>query len=88
MIPALSAITVSITNIMANPIVSTVFGIAFIVIACLFLLADFEAVHQIVENKLDKKYEWACAFGIAYTVLYLYIKILQILIQVFGKGKK
>lgn len=76
----------AISAITANPVVSIVISAAFVLIACLFLVSDFDSTSQIVNAGMPKKYEWICAFGIAYTVLYLYIKILELLIRIFGRG--
>lgn len=84
-IPGLNAIAAAVSTIMANPVVGIIFGIAFVVIACMFLVTDFDTVKQLVDYGMPKQYEWECAYGIAYTVLYLYIKILQLIIRIFGK---
>lgn len=84
-IPGLNNISQAISTIMENPLISIGLSIFFVIIACLFLISDFDTVHELVSNQLPKKYEWSCAFGIAYTVLYLYLKILQLLIEIFGK---
>ena len=76
----------AISAITANPVVSIVISAAFVLIACLFLVSDFDSTSQIVNAGMPKKYEWICAFGIAYTVLYLYIKILELLIRIFGRS--
>lgn len=85
MIPALSQFSAAVAEITSNPVISIALSIFFIVLACMFLVSDFDAVHQLVENRMPKKYEWSCAFGIAYTVLYLYIKILELLINLADK---
>ena len=76
----------AISSITANPVVSIIISAAFVLIACLFLVSDFDATSQIVNAGMPKKYEWICAFGIAYTVLYLYIKILELLVKIFGRS--
>ena len=86
-IPGLSAIASAYDTMMANPVISIGLGVFFILIACLFLISDFEAVRQIVASGADKKYEWGCAFGIAYTVLYLYFKIFEIIVKVAGSKR-
>lgn len=55
-----------------------------IVIATLFLISDFSMIENVVENRLPAKYEWSAAFGLAFTILWLYVKILDLLIQLFG----
>lgn len=84
-IPGLSGISQAVSRIMANPVISIGLSVFFVIVACLFLISDFDTIHELVANKLPKKYEWSCAFGVAYTVLYLYLKILQLLVEVFGK---
>lgn len=50
-----------------------------LVIAVCFLLVDFNNVQETVENGLPKEYEWTAAFGLSYTVVWIYFKILDIL---------
>ena len=84
-IPGLSHISQAISTIMNNPFISIGLSVFFVIVACLFLISDFDTIHDLVSNNMPKKYEWSCAFGVAYTVLYLYFKILQLLIEIFGK---
>ena len=58
-----------------------------IIIASLFLITDFATIDHVVTNKLPAKYEWSAAFGLAFTVLWIYVKILDLLIQIVGHGK-
>ena len=53
----------------------------FIIIAAIFLVADFDGIEECVERKMDKSYEWMAAFGLAYTIIYLYFKIINLLVQ-------
>ena len=86
-IPPVRSLTSFISGVTSNPAVAIVLSIIFILIASLFLLSDFEAIRQAVNNRLPKQYEWGLAYGLAYTVLYLYIKILDLLITIFGNKK-
>ena len=71
-----------------QPVISIGISLLYLFLACLFMLADFDTVEYCVENHLDKKYEWVAAWGLAYTVLYIYFKILRILLEIFGNSKK
>lgn len=77
-----------ISGAMNTPAVSIGISVVYVIIAALFMLADFDTIERCVENQVDKKYEWMAAWGLAYTVLYIYFKILRILIIIFGGGKK
>ena len=71
-----------------QPAISIGISVVFVILACLFMLADFDTIERCVENRMDKKYEWMAAWGLAYTVLYLYFKILRILLMIFGNARK
>ncbi len=58
-----------------------------IVIAALFLISDFSTIDTCVRDGYPKEYEWSAAFGLVFTVLWLYVKILDLLIQLAGKKK-
>ena len=62
-----------------SPVLSIVMGVIYVVIACAFLLVDFDTIQRTVENHLPKKYEWAAAFGLAYTVIFLFLKVFNLL---------
>ncbi len=86
-IPALQPIISSMTAFMGNPIVSIVMSVIYIILAALFLLVDFEVIKRCVEEGMPKKYEWMAAFGLTYTVVYIYFKILNLIMQIASAGK-
>ena len=90
LIPAVrnSTLFSGINTAMQNPALSIIIGIVFVILASLFMLADFDTIQRCVENQVDKKYEWMAAWGLAYTILYIYFKILRILIMIFGNGRR
>ena len=58
-----------------------------LVIAALFLISDFSTVDECVKQNYPKEYEWSAAFGLVFTVIWIYLKILDLLMQVAGKNK-
>ena len=87
LIPFTRNLMTGINEIVSNPIFSIILSVIFIIIAALFMLADFDAIERCVENGMDKKYEWMAAWGLAYTILYVYFKILRLLIMAASKSK-
>ena len=76
-------------NMFVNqPVICIGISVLYVILACLFMLVDFDTIERCVENRLDKKYEWMAAWGLAYTVLYIYFKILRILLMLFGNSRK
>ena len=76
-----------VMQIMGNFWVSIGLTLLSIVIACLFLISDFATIDYVVENKMSAKYEWMAAFGLAFTILWVYVKILDLLIRIVGRSK-
>lgn len=85
-IPGVSQVLEGLNSVMQNPIISILSSVVFIVIAALFLIADFNAVEECVEKGMNKKLEWMAAFGIAYTVIYIYFKVLNLILTIVGKS--
>lgn len=50
-----------------------------IILASLFLVSDFDTIEKTVKQGLPKKYEWVAAFGLVFTVLWLYLKVVSLL---------
>ncbi len=86
-VPLLHPIISSMTAFMGNPAVSIVLSVIYIIIASMFLLVDFEVIKRCVEEGMPKKYEWMAAFGLTYTVIYIYFKILNLIIQITSSKK-
>lgn len=86
-IPATRQMLSGVNQVLNSPVVSIIFSIVFIIIAALFMLVDFDTIERCVEGKMEKKYEWMAAWGLAYTILYVYFKILRLLIMIFGRSR-
>lgn len=79
-----------------NPIIDLVYGNSLlsilisaggVLLAAFFLLWDFEIIRQTVDEKLPRQYEWYAAFGLTITILWLYLKILSLLVRIMGKNE-
>lgn len=70
-----------------NAIINILSSVLMVVIASLFLLVDFDEVKHAVDDELPKKYEWSAAFGLAFGVIWLFFKILELLGKVKGSKK-
>ncbi len=76
-----------VKNLTANPAISIGISVIFIIIAALFLICDFNTIDHVVSDKLPKKYEWQAAFGLSFTVLWLYLKVLDLIMTIAGNKK-
>jgi len=71
----------------SNPVIGVIAGLISVILPALFLLSDFAVIENCVENRLPARYEWMASFGLAFTVIWLYLKILQLLVEILGNGK-
>ena len=71
-----------------NAAVSVVLDVIGLVIAALFLISDFSLIQTCVEEGYPKEYEWSAAFGLVFTVIWVYLKILDLLMRYAGKSRK
>ena len=53
-------------------------------LASLYLLMDLDTVRLVVEGRYPKEYEWYASFGLAFTLVWLYIEILRIVTILFA----
>lgn len=57
-----------------------------LLLASLYLIADLHQATLIVENGSPKVYEWMAAFGLAYTVIWIYIQVLRLIAVIASKN--
>ena len=67
--------------------VGILFGVLGVVLAAVLLVFDFDTIAMTVENGLEKKYEWYAAYGLVVGIIYVYVKILNLLLRIFGSSK-
>lgn len=59
-----------------------------IFIATLYLFFDLENIRQVVEGGYPKEYEWMASFGLAFTLIWLYVEILRLVVVIFAKSDR
>ena len=72
---------------MQNAVFTVVIDVVGLIIAALFLISDFSMIDNCVKQGYPKEYEWAAAFGLVFTVIWIYLKILDLLMRFTGKNK-
>lgn len=75
-----------VAQLRSNYPLAIIFDVVFIIIAALFLICDFDTIDHVVKDKLPKQYEWSAAFGLAFTVIWLYLKVLDLLMTIVGNS--
>lgn len=81
-----SAIYASIVAINNGP-VGILFAVIGVLIAAALLMCDFETIQMTVEQGLPAQYEWYASYGLIVGVIYLYLKILNLLAKIANNRK-
>ena len=76
LIPAVKGV---VPAFVTNPVWSIIISAAGIVLASLFILSDLQKVREAVDNNVPKSYEWDAAFGIIFSVIWLFAEMLQLI---------
>lgn len=53
--------------------------ILMILLGAFMLLIDLDNITKLVQNRIDKRYEWVAAFGLVVTLIWLYLQFLRLL---------
>ena len=54
-------------------------GALAVLLAAYSLIVDFDSIKRGVERGVPERYSWAAGFGIAVTLVWLYLEILRLL---------
>ena len=64
---------------------SVLISLLSIFLATLYLFFDLERIRQVVEGGYDKSLEWSCAFALSFTLIWLYVEILRLVIIIMDR---
>lgn len=70
-----------------NTVFAVIGSVIGLIIAVIFVIVDFSVIQDAVDRQLPKRYEWFCAYALAFSFIYLYFKVLDILLRLIGKNK-
>lgn len=76
---------VSIPYIHSNGPIGIAFTAIVLIIAALNLIVDFEFINQSVRTGAPKYMEWYAAFGLTVTLVWIYLKVLELITKIIGK---
>ena len=81
----LSLFGVNVSGLHNGSMLSIGISIAITAIAALSLLLDFDRIEQGSAMGAPKQMEWYCAFGLLVTLVWLYVEILRLLGNLYGR---
>ena len=87
MIPFTRVLISPILTFMGNPLISLGLSIVFLIVAALFLLVDFSVIEECIERGISAGFEWMAAFGLTYTIIYIYFRVLDLILKIVSMTK-
>lgn len=79
-----SSLVRDLTAIQYGPL-GIVFAFLGVALGALLIVDDFENINQTVSYGLSKKYEWTASYGLVISMIYLYMRILELLFRIYGR---
>lgn len=72
-------IVMAVSNFQVNWGLMVLISAVSVFLATLYLFFDLENIRRIVEGESPKQLEWYAAFGLAYTLIWLYVELLRLI---------
>ena len=63
-------------------------GSLSLLISIMYLFVDIKNIHMVVENQFPKESEWYAAFGLTFTLIWIYIEILRLAFIILSRVKR
>lgn len=76
---------ISLWSIYLGSSLSIAVSLIMVVVASIYVFITIQQTNEIVNQGIDKNYEWYAAFGIAITVIWLFLEILELLLKIAAK---
>lgn len=75
-----SSIVKALVAIQYGPL-GIVFAFLGVALACLLIIDDFDHIVTTVNYGLSKKYEWTASYGLMISIIYLYLRVLELIFR-------
>lgn len=75
-----SSLVRALTEIQYGPI-GIVFAFLGVALGCLLVIDDFDHIVNTVNYGLSQKYEWTASYGLMISIIYLYLRVLELIFR-------
>lgn len=85
MVMAFIPFTRPVILFVGTPVIYFGFSALSVIVAALFLVSDFETIQMCIDKQLGKEYEWMAAWGFAYSIIYIFVRVFTIILELQQK---
>ncbi len=65
--------------IYGNGPLAIIVSVVMVLVAALYIFADLSRISEMVEMRMEKKYEWLAAYSLSVTLIWLFVELLRLL---------
>lgn len=73
---------ISLWSMYLGSSLSILVSVIMVIVSSIYVFITIQQTNEIVSYGIDKTYEWYAAFGIALTVIWLFLEILELLLRI------
>ena len=78
---------ISLWAIYISSSLSVLVSVLMVIISSIYVFLTIQRANEIVESGIDKEYEWYASFGIAISVIWLFLEVLKLLIRIAARRR-
>lgn len=65
--------------IYGNGPLAIIVSVVMVLVAALYIFADLSRISEMVDSRMEKKYEWLAAYSLSVTLIWLFVELLRLL---------
>ena len=78
---------ISLWGMYLNSSLSVLISLIMVIISAIYVFLTVQRANELVERGMNKEYEWYASFGIAISVIWLFLEVLKLLIRIAAKRR-
>ena len=79
---------ISLWSIYLSSKFSIIVSVIMVFIAAIYIFITIQNTDEIVNYGMNKEYEWYAGFGLAVSVIWLFLEVLELLLKIVAKSKR
>lgn len=78
---------INLWGIYLSSSLSIIVSVLMVVISSIYVFLSIQHANELVETGINKEYEWYVSFGLAISIIWLFLEVLKLVIRISGKRR-
>lgn len=79
---------ISLWSIYLNSSLSIIISVIMVFVSAIYVFLTLQNTDEIIQQGMNKEYEWYAGFGIAVSVIWLFLEVLELLLKILARSKR